>query len=152
MMENAHFQEMIRVCRNHAEKKKEHDAKKRQIIQKYGFESKELSDWYDEFEAMVFPYSSGEMKAFWAWRNSQEFSLDFIEMEDHLWENEVADFVKTLKQAGIGGFVFSNRSTGLMENIHQLIAEGCTLVGPSSFVKKTKWDEERPVIGLEFRI
>ena len=89
---------------------------------------------------MVSSIPQGAMKAYRAWRYSQG---DEVVMEDFCWTAERHDFIDTLRKAGLQSFVTVNNSTGLMEDIHGYIAEGCTLDGPCTIIKKdNRWGEE----------
>ena len=77
----------------------------------------------------IFPYTQGACKAYRAWAASVERGNEEPELDDFLWEREVSDFIATLRTAGIESFTITDRSTGLMENLHALAAEGCTMEG-----------------------
>lgn len=52
-------------------------------------------------------------------------------------------------------FVTVNQSTGLMEDIHGYIAEGCTLGGPCTIIKKDNRfgeETEESIQGLRFSL
>ena len=80
--------------------------------------------WYDREKQIQSPFTSGQMKAYWAFDRSSEIETGDLEMNDSLWEREVKDFSDTLRAAGIITFVLTNQSTGLMEDIHNLEAQG----------------------------
>ena len=76
-------------------------------------------------------------------------------MEDFCWDRERYDFIDTLRKAGIRSFVTVNNSTGLMEDIHGYIAEGCTLEGPCTIIKKDNRfgeETEESIQGLRFSL
>ncbi len=76
-------------------------------------------------------------------------------MEDFLWEKEVETFVEALRKAGIKTFVYTNQSTAVMENLHQLAAAGCTMQGLCTITRQeTRWGDEEPteVMGIRFTI
>ena len=130
----------------------EGDRKTLSIIKTRGWDSPELEVWYAEEEKMKFPFSNGANKAYRAWRYSQG---DEVVMEDFCWTAERHDFIDTLRKAGLQSFVTVNNSTGLMEDIHGYIAEGCTLEGPCTIVKKdNRFGEEiqETIQGLRFRL
>ena len=77
-----------------------------------------------------FPFSQGAWKAYNAWRRSKEASTTGeILFDDFVWEDEVHDFIDTLRKAGIETFVVTSRSSSLMENLHWFASEGCTMQG-----------------------
>ena len=77
------------------------------------------------------------------------------ELDDFLWEREVSDFIATLRTAGIESFTITDRSTGLMENLHALAAEGCTMEGLCMVGRiEPEWGHTKPeaVMGIRFKV
>lgn len=129
---NAYFEEMEKVMGEWRKEKDAREAKKQQIIEKFDYESKELKAWYEEdAKAKEFPYAQGAVKAYLAWREGKRFGKPVL--KDSLWDNEIADFCKTLRFAGVQLFVIADESTALMRNIHGFIAERCHMGGIWSF-------------------
>ena len=152
MKSNAFFNEMYRIGREWSLKHREHEKRKEEIIATKGWDCPEMDNWYEEEERMRFPFTAGANKAYRAWKYSEG---DEVEMTDFCWQAEYADFIDTLRKAGIQSFVVSTQSTGLMEDIHGYTAQGCTLEGPCTITKKdTKFGEEteETVLGLRFRL
>lgn len=158
---NVCFEEMRKASRDWNEAKKERKARKEQIISTNGWDSPEMEMWEQEDKAAeaAFPYTTGQMKAFWNWRASIEHQVGEYEMDDFLWDGEVTDFVGTLRKAGIETFVHTNHSTALMENIHAFIAAGCTMEGPCTIIHPddTFWkieggDAPPAIKGIRFRV
>ena len=152
MKNNTYFDEMYRIGHEWSKKHDAHEKLKEEIIATKGWDSEELKAWYEEEKKMKFPFSSGANKAYRAWRYSQG---DEVVMEDFCWTAERHDFIDTLRKAGLQSFVTVNNSTGLMEDIHGYIAEGCTLEGPCTIVKKdNRFGEEiqETIQGLRFRL
>ena len=101
---------------------------------------------------MKFPFSNGANKAYRAWHYSQG---DEVVMDDFCWTTERHDFIDALRQAGIRSFVVTNQSTGLMEDIHGYIAEGCRMEGPCTIIKKDNRfgeETEETIQGLRFTL
>ena len=135
------------------EKRAAHQAKKQGIIDTYGWDSKELKAWYAEKEAHKFPFSSGENKAYRAWASSLQRGQSEMEMDDFLFDTEVADFIGTLKKAGIDSFVYTNTSTAVMENIHAFAKNGYRLESLCTITRhESRWGKEEPyeVEGIRF--
>ncbi len=152
MRGNAFFEEMYRIGCEWSKAHKAHEELKEQIIATKGWDSPELKAWYAEEEQMKFPFSSGANKAFRAWRYTEG---EEVIMDDFCWDRERHDFIDALRQAGIQSFVASNQSTGLMEDIHGYIAEGCRMEGPCTIIKKdNKFGEEteETIQGLRFTL
>lgn len=150
--ENAYFAEMKKIGDEWQKSKKEREARGNEIIANFGYDSEEYKTWKAEGDASRLPYESGALKALWEWRRSIERKVDTFEVSEFLWDKEVADFIATLKLAGIENFIYTNRSTAAMDNILGFVAAGCNLVGPSKVVRKSKWEDEadEPVAGILF--
>ena len=153
--ENAFFSEMRRVGKEWETAREERNARKQEIIDTKGWDSEELKAWYEEDEKAAYPFSQGASKAYRAWASSVGRQEDEIEMDDFLWEREVADFVDTLRKAGFSTFVYTNRSTAVMENLHQFAAQGCRMEGLCTITRQeTRWPDEEPVevMGIRFSL
>ena len=126
---NTHFENLKRLGQEYEEKRKALEEEKAGLIEKYGWDSDEVKAWYDVRNNMEYPVSQGACKAYRAWKNSLESGLDDVEMDDFLWDKEVGDFVETLRKAGIMSFIYTNQSTAMMDNLHDLEKEGCIMEG-----------------------
>ena len=126
---NTYFEELEKIGHDFEKKCAAHQEKKQSIIDAFGWDSRELKDWYAEKEAMVFPISGGACKAYRTWKNSIRRNEDEVEMDDFLWEREVTDFIEALHKAGIRTFVYTNQSTAVMENLHAFASNGCKMTG-----------------------
>ncbi len=153
--ENAVFEEMKQAGHEWEEARVERKARKQRIIDTYGWDSEELKAWYEEDAAATFPFPQGACKAYRAWASSISRQEDELEMDDFLFENEVTDFVNTLRRAGFTSFVYSNQSTSVMENLHAFASKGCTMQGLCTITRReTRWGDEEPiqVMGLRFSL
>ena len=150
---NAYFEELKRNGHDWEEARAKRQARKQSIIDTYGWDSEELKAWYAEDAAAKFPFESGVSKAYRAWAQSLSRKEDEVEMDDFLWEKEVTDFIETLRAAGIETFVYTNQSTAVMENLHQLVKAGCTMQGLCTITRReSRWGDEEPyeVMGIRF--
>jgi phosphoglycolate phosphatase-like HAD superfamily hydrolase len=150
--ENAHFEELLKIGEAYETIKKAHEEKKQTLIDTYGWDSDELKAWYEEKKEMTYPIPQGACKAYRAWQQSLERDADEVEMDDFLWDREVKDFVETLRAAGIESFIYTNSSSALMENLHQLTEEGCTMDGLVKIERKNRWSEEEHIYGIHFTV
>lgn len=152
---NTYFDNLYRIGCEWEAARAERQARKQQIIDNLGWDSAELKAWYEEDKAAKFPFSQGISKAYRAWKTSIQRSEDEVEMDDFLWEGEVHDFVEAMREAGFQTFVYTNQSTAVMENLHQLAAEGCRMDGLCTITRReTRWGEEEPygVQGIRFSL
>ncbi len=75
------------------------------------------------------PLTDGQHRAYIAWFNSFRSQSSAFEVNDLPWPRDIHDFVETLRAAGVAEFAVTDHSTGLMEGLHGLAAEGCTMQG-----------------------
>jgi len=153
--ENAYFEELKRIGDEYQEAKAERQSRKKQIADIYGWDSEEMKAWYEEDKAATYPISAGACKAYRAWDNSIRYHENEVEMGDFLWDREVQDFVDTLKAAEITTFVYTNQSTAVMENLHQLAAAGCIMQGLCTITRREcSWGSEvhNVMNGIRFTI
>ena len=145
MNNNNYFEEMTFHCAAYERAMRERAERKNQIAETYGSDSPEMDAWYAEEKAAgPYPYSSGEMKAYWVFKFHRENDNNEYEMSDYCWEKEYHDFVETLRKLGITEFTLTNHSTALMENIYGFIDEGCTMIGTHTITKKElHWGENQ---------
>ena len=100
-----------------------------------------------------FPYTSGAMKALYAWAFSIDNGENELEMNEFTWSRENHDFIETLRKAGIKTFVVTNSGTSLLENLHGYAAEGCTMTELCTITRHDRWsDETTEVQGIRFKV
>ena len=73
--------------------------------------------------------TDGRHRAYIAWVKSLRNQSSTFEVDDLPWPRDIHEFVETLRAAGVAEFAVTDRSTGLMEGLHKLVAEGCTMQG-----------------------
>ena len=152
---NSYFLNLKRIGHDWEAARVERQNRKQQIIDTLGWDSDELKAWYEEDAAAKFPFESGVSKAYRAWAQSLSRKEDELEMDDFLWDKEVADFIEALRSAGIETFVYTNQSTAVMENLHAFAAQGCTMMGLCTITRQeTRWGDEEPteVMGIRFSL
>ena len=153
--ENTYFEDLYKISNQYREKCNELKEKHSHAVDEFGWGSKEVAACCEEQEALINPVSAGMCKAYQAWSRSVEDGVDELEMREFLWEREVSDFVQTLKNAKVQTFVYTNQSTAVMENLHELVEAGCKMEGLCT-IKKTKYrfgrNEEEQIPGVRFSI
>lgn len=144
--ENTFFEDMRRIGHTWEENRKARLEKCREFEKTCGYDSEEYRIWLAENPEEPFPFSRGANKAYQAW----EGSSDELILSD-IWEDEVTDFITTIRNAGITEFIYTEHSTSLMANIHRFVAEGCTIAGLYKAEYKKFWGTET-VIGIRFNV
>ena len=155
-MNTTYFDEMTGNCAVWERAKKERAERKPQIADTFGYDSPEMDVWYAEDKAAgSYPYTSGEMKAYWVFKNRRENDNNEFEMSDSCFDREYADFIASLRKLGIKQFTVTTNSTGLMSDIYGYTEQGCTMVGLHQITKKSlRWgaDEYDTVNGILFKV
>ena len=84
--------------------------------------------WNEREERFPFPLNRGESTAYRAWVDSVRNDSSIFEVADLPWNEDVVDFVETLRKAGITEIAVTDHSTALMDGLHALDAEGFHIV------------------------
>ncbi len=114
-----------------------------------------LDAWYEREKQFAFPYTDGQIKAYRAWNQSRQHNSSVLEAADLPWEKDIADFVRTLREAGTETFAVTDQSTALMRSLHALAAEGCTVEGLCTVTRREDRYgsiEEYGVQGISIRL
>lgn len=90
--------------------------------------------------------SLGANRAFWTyndgkkdWKTHTGRKVSAYEFHGFCWENDIHDFVTTLRNIGVRKFVTTNTSTALMDNLHGFADEGCRIGGLVRRKPENKW-------------
>ena len=106
---NAYFEKLRKQCEVYEEAKEVYEKRKQELIDAEGWDSENLQALYEN--KPEFPISAGACKAYHAWRESVRREETELELDDSLWDSEVADFVDCLREAGIETFVYTDQGT-----------------------------------------
>ena len=100
------------------------------------------------------PITDGKHRAYIAWFNSFRNQSSAFEVDDLPWPRDIHEFVETIRAAGVTEFAVTDRSTGLMEGLHKLAVEGCTMQGLCKVTRHDRWNSEglTEYDGILFRI
>ena len=130
-----------------------HEDKKESIIETYGWDSSEVHEWYEKYDKIKknFPFNGGQCKAYRAWCSSVRWNHEIFVLDEFLWDDEVDDFIQTLKEAEIKEFVYMNSSTAVMNNIHGFINGGYDFAGLYEIQNKNKYVDD-VVKGIRFKM
>lgn len=153
LKDNKRFIEMQVVYAVYETARIDHDAMKRVIVQRSGYDSDEYRQWDRENDEFIKnrPYTDGEFKALSAWMRSVNKGYNDLVIDDFFWKREaIEDFIETLRNAGITEFITTDNSTGLMENIHWFMEFGCEIVESCEIPYNDGFDGSK--LGLRFRI
>ncbi len=132
-----------------------HESKKESVIEAYGWNSPEVHEWYEKYDEIKksFPFTNGQCKAYRAWCYSVKWGEDIIVLDQYLWDDEIDDFIQTLKEAEIKEFAYMNSSTAVMNNIHGFINDGYDFAGLYVIQNKNKYRNRDDVVkGIRFKL
>lgn len=120
---NEYFENIEKAGLAYTDRYTAHYNKKEDIINKYGWDSKEMDEWYNEEEEIkkdAFP--AGVVKAFNSWKRRNAY--DGAIVCEEIWRGEVLDYMRTLFDGGITEIIITDKSTALMENLHEFCSYG----------------------------
>lgn len=83
--------------------------------------------WVEQTDKPEHPFTRGQSAALALvhWHKGD----GYLELKDHIWTDNVKDFIDTLRAFGVDKFVVTCKSSGLMEDMHEFAANGCKLAG-----------------------
>ena len=141
------YAEELRFRRAKAEREKE----KERLIEAEDWDG--VAAWHERERQFRNPHTPGQCKAYWFYWRSCEIGLDELDVDDSIWQSDIRDFSDTLRAAGVKSFVITNQSTGLMENIFDLEAQGWQLAGTCKLQSTvTRYSSERTEERLGLRM
>ena len=94
--------------------------------------------------------TEGEHYAMNAYRYSLDKQSSEFECNELPWSTDMKDFVKSLRKAGATQIAVTDRSTALMESLHKLAEQGCTIESLCTVTRENAWcgKEEAPAIRI----
>ena len=146
---NDYFQNMLHQLEEFYDKLNKAEEEKDDAVARFG-DSDEVDIYFEKCKEVRAqkPYSDGQLQALHLVERSNG---DELVLNDFVWEDDIHDFIQTLRDGGVKEFVLANKSTSLMVDIHGFVNEGCTLSGLYKATKKGYFGDEE-VIGLTFKI
>lgn len=147
MKKNSYYESMLEAEAEYNKANEEFKAVKAKMHDEMGTD--EYYQWLNAQDEPEYPFTHGQAKALRAiyWCETEE-----LEMDEHLWESEVVDFVDTLRKCEVGTFVVTCKSTGLMENMHWYAQNGCKLMGLCELEKANRWGGIEKKMGVRFAL
>ena len=109
-----------------------------------------MESWWENRNNMGDEYRRGAYRACEAYKNSMEHDSTILEVRETIWDDEVYDFVGTLRKAGIDEFAITQRSTNNIDLAVALERVGCVLKGTTAVIRRN--DHNEIVNGLKFRL
>lgn len=87
-----------------------------------------------KFEAIIANPDANEGKdvnytLFWAYRYSREAGQECINFDDVIWDYDIEEIVKTLRDEGVTEFTISSTFSSLLTTIAEFTKKGCRLEG-----------------------
>lgn len=102
-------------------------------------------------ESIKHPFTEGQVMACRNWSEAVRGGSDTFEVRDLPWARDAHDFVEALRAAGITEFAVTERSTALMELLHEFGKEGCAMQGLCTVTRKDEVLGESTHKGILFR-
>lgn len=153
LKDNYCFNVMKRTSETYEKIISAHESKKESVIETYGWNSPETNEWYEKYDEIKknFPFNGGQCKAYRAWCSSVRWNHEIFVLDEFLWDDEINDFIQTLKEAGIKEFAYMNNSTAVMNDIHGFINGGYDFAGLYKIQNKNKYTDD-VVKGIRFKL
>lgn len=84
---------------------------------------------------------------FWAYRNSIAAGNGEINFEDVIWDYDIEEITKTLKENGITGFTISSTFSSLIPTLAEFAKHGFQMAGLTEVkAKYTDWRTGKPAV------
>ena len=123
--QNEAYKKMVETMEDYQKRSDAYEAEKKS-------KREELSNddfwaWVKETGKPEYPFTNGQSAALSLvhWHKGE----GYLDLKDHIWTDDVKDFVDTLRAFGVDKFAVTCKSSGLMEDMHEFVANGCKLVG-----------------------
>lgn len=99
-----------------------------------------------------FPLTEG----MWQACRTYEFNVRSQSSEfecDHLpWDTDMSDFVKTMREAGVETIAVTERSSSLIESLHKLAEQGCTVKELCTVTRPDIWHEPEEIPAIRIML
>lgn len=94
--------------------------------------------------------SRGTLEAYWTYEFNCNNDCSEFACNELPWTTDMSDFVKAMREAGLETIAVTETSTALLENLHKLANQGCTIDGLCKVTRSNIWGnvEEIPAIRI----
>lgn len=96
--------------------------------------------------------SRGTLEAYWTYEFNLNNNSSEFEFNELPWTTDMSDFVKTMREAGIETIAVTETSTALLENLHKLASQGCTIEGLCKVSRPDIWGNGKEYPAIRIRI
>nr|DAO81510.1 MAG TPA: hypothetical protein [Caudoviricetes sp.] len=96
--------------------------------------------------------SRGTLEAYWTYEFNLNHNSSEFECNELPWTTDMSDFVKTMREAGIETIAVTETSTALLENLHKLASQGCTIEGLCKVSRPDIWGNGKEYPAIRIRI
>lgn len=96
--------------------------------------------------------SRGTLEAYWTYEFNLNHNSSEFECNELPWTTDMSDFVKTMREAGIETIAVTETSTALLENLHKLANQGCTIEGLCKVSRPDIWGKNKEYPAIRIRI
>ena len=87
--------------------------------------------------------SRGTLEAYWAYEFNLNHNSSEFECNELPWTTDMSDFVKPMREAGVETIAVTETSTALLENLHKLATQGCSIDGLCTITRPDIWAMQR---------
>ena len=96
--------------------------------------------------------SRGRYEAFCTYDFNLDHDCSEFECNELPWTTDMKDFVETMREAGVETIAVSERSTALMESLHKLAKQGCTLGELCTVTRPNLWGEPEEIPAIRIHL
>lgn len=97
-------------------------------------------------------WSRGTLEAYWTYEFNLNHNSSEFECNELPWTTDMSDFVKTMREAGVETIAVTETSTALLENLHKLAAQGCSIEGLCTIIRLDIWDNIKEYPAIRIRL
>lgn len=69
---------------------------------------------------------------YWAYRNTRRTENSLLNFDDVIWERDIPQIVKNLRECGVKEFTISSGFSNLIDRLAEFAAQGCMMIGTTT--------------------